>query len=195
MAHRIFDTTAIVVGGFPVGEANQYVALLTKELGLVRAVARSMRKETSKLRYALQKYSKGEVSLVRGKDVWRVVGAVPTTTHFVTLRACPEKRALIRRVSTLIERMHGEVPHPYAFDTTLSLYVALEGEWGTDMLPHLELLSVLRLLYSFGYIGNDTETAPYLVDASITNEILGEIAIARTHILPLVNQALQASQV
>ena len=50
MAHRIETLDALVLGGMPVGEAHRSIDLLTPQLGRIRAVARSVRHEKSKLR-------------------------------------------------------------------------------------------------------------------------------------------------
>ena len=51
--YRKFGTEGLVLQKRGVGEANVSVVLLTRELGLVRATARSARREASKLPYRL----------------------------------------------------------------------------------------------------------------------------------------------
>src|SRR4051812_15310479 len=86
MAYHIYRTEGIVLRGSPDGESNKYLSVYTRELGLVGATARSVRKAESKLRYGLQEYSISTVSLVRGRDVWRITNAVPISNIYADLK-------------------------------------------------------------------------------------------------------------
>ncbi|HVZ76226.1 MAG TPA: recombination protein O N-terminal domain-containing protein, partial [Candidatus Paceibacterota bacterium] len=55
--HALFVTEGIVLGKRGVGEANMFLAILTREQGLLKASARSARREQSKLRYALEPFT------------------------------------------------------------------------------------------------------------------------------------------
>src|SRR3989338_714111 len=75
MRHK-YETRGIVLSRSPVGEAIPFVTLLTPELGLVRALAQSIRKPNAKLASALTTFAESSVVLVRGRDGWRLSGAV-----------------------------------------------------------------------------------------------------------------------
>jgi len=75
MSERIYTTSALVIGERTSGEASKVFTLFTRELGLVYAYARSVREVRSKLRYNLPLYSFTLVSLVAGREYWRIVGA------------------------------------------------------------------------------------------------------------------------
>ena len=76
MLHHIYHTEGFVLSGQSVGEANKYFRIFTKDFGMVGAMAQGIRLLQSKLRYSLQDYSYSKISLVRGKQVWRIVGAI-----------------------------------------------------------------------------------------------------------------------
>ncbi len=189
MAYHIYQTSAIVLGRTPIGESNAYISLLTRELGLIRAVARSVRSEKSKLRYALQRYTECEVSLVRGKDVWRITGAVPIFSHSENLSNSPLRRALVAKIARLLMRIHGEERNEFAFDSVQSLFAAL-GEGKVD---DLELITALRLLYALGYVGNEATLSPYVETSAITDEALIHLEKDRDTLVAIVNRALAAS--
>ena len=50
MSHKIFHTEGIVLSSKDTKESDRYLAVFTKELGLVKATAQGIRKLESKLR-------------------------------------------------------------------------------------------------------------------------------------------------
>src|SRR5271165_3676947 len=78
--YQKYQTDAIVVAAWESGEADKSLALYTRDFGLVRARATSMRSEKSKMRYSLQPYSRAHVALIRGKSGWRAAGATASMT-------------------------------------------------------------------------------------------------------------------
>src|SRR3989344_3317413 len=125
MSHFHYDTESLVLGGFPVGENNRFLTLLTREFGLVRAFARSVRAERSKLRYLLQDNSRARISLVRGRELWRITGVVSLDNSYAVLRRREEKQ-LVARVFLLIRRLaQGEKRNERLFDLTTELLAHL----------------------------------------------------------------------
>src|SRR5580692_963366 len=106
MRHK-YATTGIILSRTPIGEASAFITLLTPDLGLVRARAQSIRKPGAKLAAALQTFSESDVILVRGKDGWRLSGAVLARSWFTELNAPARLRA--GRITNLVLRLvHGE---------------------------------------------------------------------------------------
>jgi hypothetical protein len=75
MRHK-YETSGIVLSRTHVGEATTLVTLLTPDLGLVSARAQSLRNTGAKLAASLPTLALSHVVLVRGKEGWRVTGAV-----------------------------------------------------------------------------------------------------------------------
>src|SRR3954464_15134396 len=75
MAHHIYTTPGFIIHSAPQSESGKYFLVFTRDLGMVGATAQGVRLSQSKLRYYTQDYSFSLFSLVRGKDVWRMVGA------------------------------------------------------------------------------------------------------------------------
>ena len=152
MSHHIYHTEGIVLSGYNTGEANKYVAVFTRELGLVRATVQSIRKSTSKLRYSLQNYSFAKVDFVRGRDVWRITNAIPLTLFDNVLKDSTKVK-LVARIVMLIERLcHGEEQNVILFDEVLSGFKKLEKiEMNNEELLDFETMLVAKILFHLGY--------------------------------------------
>jgi hypothetical protein len=88
MYHK-HTTFAFVLNVSPSGEKNHFITLFTRGFGMVRAKAQSVRVADSKLRYALQEFSYIEVSLVKGKEIWRITNALPIYNVYFELMSPP----------------------------------------------------------------------------------------------------------
>lgn len=75
MAIEKYTTQAIVIESFDQGEHDRVYKLFTREFGLVMAHAKSVRKLESKLRAHILPRTLSLVTLVQGRDIWRLVGA------------------------------------------------------------------------------------------------------------------------
>ena len=76
MSYSVYSTRGFILGSAPSGEAGKTYFLYTEQFGLVRATAIGVRHLKSKLRYNLEDYGFVTFSLVRGKEFWRITGAV-----------------------------------------------------------------------------------------------------------------------
>src|SRR3989338_9216530 len=93
MRHK-YETRGIVLSRSSLGEANAFITLLTPELGLVRARAQGLRRSGAKLAAALPTLAESSVVLVRGRDGWRLAGAVLEENWFARIqRAAARARA------------------------------------------------------------------------------------------------------
>jgi DNA repair protein RecO len=192
MAHHVYQSPAFVLGGTNVGDANKFIDLFTRELGLVKAAAQSVRAERSKLRYSLQTYTYGDVSLVRGKEVWRVTGAVEDFNIYHKLKSDKQKFVLFHNVTLLLRRLiQGEEQNKYIFDVLSSFVEELIDEKSEiERLKGIEYITVLRILYSLGYIkkkGDLYESVEYM------NEDVEKIYKGREETLAEINCALKRS--
>lgn len=148
MSYKTYITEALVVKAEDSNTADRSFLLFTREAGMLYASAKSVRKEESKHRYALQECSHAKVTLVRGKSGWRVTGAEPLR-NFYTSAQTRETRSFLRNAILLLRRvMHGDTPHPEIFDDVISAC-----EHG-DEHDHrkLEAVLALRVLHTLGYV-------------------------------------------
>ncbi|MBE9062914.1 DNA repair protein RecO [cf. Phormidesmis sp. LEGE 11477] len=75
MAQRNYKATGINLKGMPMGEADRLVTVLTKEYGLVRAIAPGARKHKSKLAGRSGLFVVNEALFVKGKSLDKLVQA------------------------------------------------------------------------------------------------------------------------
>ncbi|MDE1919605.1 MAG: recombination protein O N-terminal domain-containing protein, partial [Patescibacteria group bacterium] len=91
MRHK-YETRGIVLSRAPAGETNALVTLLTPGLGIVRARAQGLRRSGAKLAAALATFAESEVVLVRGREGWRVTGAVLEENWFMKMGHADARR-------------------------------------------------------------------------------------------------------
>ncbi|MCW9054847.1 MAG: DNA repair protein RecO [Candidatus Pacebacteria bacterium] len=196
MAHHRYQTDGLVLGHYPVGEADSLIDIFTEDLGRVRAVARSIREEHSKLRFSLQNLSVARISLVRGKETWRIVGAESRENLYTALADDEGKRELILRMVRLLRKLlAGEESNPALFRVVMSGIESIRTT-ATDSkeLTDLECLIVLRILHNLGYLAKDERTAPFLDVATIDSSIVSLVSPMRREMIRQINTSLQESQ-
>lgn len=107
MAIEKYTTKAFVLQAFDQGEHDRVYKLFTRDFGVIMAHAKSIRKLESKLRAHLQTPGMSLITVVKGREVWRVTGA---TEMYL-------ENTIIHDVSVLVTRlMRGEGAHIWLFD-------------------------------------------------------------------------------
>lgn len=107
MAIEKYTTSCFVVESFDQGENDRAYKLFTREFGLLIVHAKSIRKLESKLRVHILPRSMSLVTLVKGKEVWRLVGAEEQHTE----------KEYMYEVTLLIKRfIRGEGSHKALYD-------------------------------------------------------------------------------
>lgn len=184
MRHK-YAVRGIVVARLPVAEESVSVLILTDELGLIRARAQSVRKAGAKLSHALQTFAESEVIVMRGKDGWRLSGALLIDNWFQKMP--PGARPLAGRVAGLLLRL---VPGESADERLLPILVGFfsalstlpETEWEAA-----EALAALRILHTLGLdAGEMPEGDGYGND---TLAAVGE----RLSVIARINKGIEAS--
>mgnify|MGYP001560626649 CR=1 FL=1 len=152
----MYTTDALVVGSDDRLTADRMFALFTRDAGLVYARAAGVRKEASKLRYGLQDFSLVRVSLVRGKQGWRVVGAERARNLYFEAIDRHARAALLRTLRLVRRLVRGEEAHTALYDTLIDGLAAL-AVCGEAELERGERMLTLRLLCALGYIAPKSE--------------------------------------
>lgn len=189
--HHIYHTDAFVLTSRPHGEDSKTVALYTRELGLVWARAQALRKLASKLRYTLQDFSRAQVDLVRGKEIWRITTAVPVHSYGDIRRDTDRERVLARIVSVVLRLCSGEDTNEDVFSAIEDTYALLEVPYTDSSLRHVELFCVARILIALGYLSRDTFLEPATVPPSVPMQLEDEGF--RKRLVDEVNRAFAAS--
>ncbi len=162
MSYAVYTTRGFILGSAPSGEASKTYSIYTEEFGLIAARAQGVRLLASKLRYNLEEYSLATLSLVRGREVWRVTGAEkePLPGSGARMRA---------RILNLARRLvQGEERN----DILFSALLCLKDEKASETAILAEILSGL------GYL--DKETLKGKSDREIIVDI--NRALKETHL-------------
>lgn len=194
MSHIRYQTEGLVLNSSNIGESDKYVNILTEEFGLIRGVAKGVRKETSKLRYSLQPLSRSKISLVQGRDVWRIVGAEEIDSLY---RKCDSERFnLLMKITLLLQRLvQGEEVNKELYDSVVSGFLFItKSDLSNEELQSTEYLIVLRILYSLGYISGKDSVKQYLDTASIDRMLLEGMESHKKGILSVINASIKETQ-
>lgn len=188
--HHIYHTNSIVLDTFPTGEADMTILLFTKELGMILAVAKSVRSAKSKLRYSLQIGSVSKVDLVKGKQVWRVISATPIDRINIL---DTETRAVVAKAVRFVKRMVDKEKEERGIYSDLeSLLFSTKKGHSKEKLAEIELVFYLRSLFGLGYIANNTEFREILSREYSISE-LETLPLPRKKILDAIKNAIYES--
>ncbi|MDO8593866.1 MAG: recombination protein O N-terminal domain-containing protein [bacterium] len=187
MRHK-YETRGIVLSRSPVGEASTFITLLTPELGLVRALSQGVRKSGAKLAASLTTFAESDVVLVRGKDGWRLAGAVLAENWFARLGSS-EPRERAGRVTSLVLRLvAGEEHEQELFPIVRGFFEAL-AMLPADTHEAVEVLVALRILAVLGLDAGEIPSG----EPAFAPELLADILKKRTGYIARINNGIAAS--
>ena len=192
MRHK-YATPAIVLSRTPLSEASSLITLLTSDVGLVRARAQGVRKPGAKMASALQTFVECDVMLLRGKEGWRLAGALHTTDWFAKLTR-PARLRAGRVTSLLLRLVHGETVEASAMFYTIFiqfLTVLTElSETDEILADAAECLVALRILHALGV---DAGHIPGELTGGYTVAILESVIENRPDFILRINRGIAAS--
>jgi DNA repair protein RecO len=185
--YQKYSTEALVLGSRESGESDRFYSLFTKDFGLVRARATAVRHERSRMRYALQNYSRANVSLVKGKRGWRVAGATSLST---AMQKDSKGLSAFARIAELTNRLvAGEEESPYIFAALSEAHAALmRGANGTT--ATIEIVCVARMLFALGYISDEALQTAIFTHTDYAIEHLDEAEKMKDRLLASINRAI-----
>jgi len=191
--NHIYTTKAIIVKSIPIGEANKYYFLLTEDLGFIRASAQGVRLDKSKLKGHLQDFCLVSISLVKGKEVWRIVGV--ETLESESFLKNTNKLVAIKNIFNLLTRLlHGEEKNEALYQSIESSYnFLLKNELSQDNVKNLETITVLRVLYHLGYFKTSFDLLDFVKDNELSVEVLNLFDTNKKLAILDINSALQES--
>ena len=163
MSYHIYTTKGLVLAERPKREADRIYSLLTRDFGLVQAIALGVRKEESKLRGALEPYVFSMVSLVRGKEYWRITSAE-------SIKNISPSQIVARPLALIEKFVQGEVAHPELFDAVWEAIFSPESDKEI-----FEIRIVSQILFHLGYL---KET---------------DLALDKRSLIKAINEGIQAS--
>ncbi|OGG57898.1 hypothetical protein A2853_03125 [Candidatus Kaiserbacteria bacterium RIFCSPHIGHO2_01_FULL_55_17] len=183
--YQKYYTEALVLGSRERGEADRVFVLYTEDFGLVYARASAVRKETSRMRYALQHFSRARVALVRGKHGWRLGGAT-----IEEVSESPEGIATFARIARLVLRLvAGEERNEYLFAALAEAHGVLMKS-GREAFATIEIVCVARTLFALGYLSSEALETAIFTHTAYTGELLSEAETMRDKLLSSINRAI-----
>jgi DNA repair protein RecO len=195
MAHHIYTTDAFVLDSIPTGEADAFFVLFTRDLGLIRAIAKGVRLQKSKLRYSLQEFSQTKVSLVRGKEVWRITSARIEDSLYSRYRNDKQVLHVIAQIDVLLKRLvGGEEKNEALFEIVIEAIEFLESheQWGEE-LKLFEITVVLKILHNLGYMRRVPELERS-IEEPLSLELLKSLEPHKALALREINTSLHETQ-
>jgi len=186
MRHK-YATEAIVLGRTQLGEASSLIFLLTNELGLIRARAQGVRKPGAKLSAALTTLAESDVMLVKGKEGWRLSGAILAHDYYADLTMASRERA--GRIAHLMLRILTEGGDEGAYPS-FKAYLEVLGTLSEDEQDAAETLAALYLLRRAGL---DAGEAVPQGDGPYGSEALEYALVARKELITRINRGIEAS--
>ncbi len=189
--NHIYTTKAIIIKSIPIGEANKYYFLLTHDLGFIMASAQGVRLDKSKLKGHLQDFCLVNVSLVKGKEVWRITGV--ETIESGNFLKNTNKLIAIKNIFNLLTRLlHGEEKNEALYDSVESSYnFLLNNELKQASIKNLETITVLRILYNLGYFKHSFDLYDYVKSNDISDDLLVSFEQNKNKAIVDINTALQ----
>lgn len=187
MRHK-YESRGIVFSRQPLGEANALVTVLTPHLGLIRARAQGVRKSGAKLAVALTTFAESELVLVRGKEGWRIAGAVLVEQWARRLEDATARARAVRVCGLLSRLLASEVRDADLFMTVQGFFDSLIHT-PPELHEAAELLVVERALTLLGFAPPSTldQTDRY------TQEVLRLVEADRAGYISRINQGISAS--
>ncbi len=208
----MYTTPGFVIEACPYGEAGRILTVFTRELGMIHVIAQGIRLGVSKLRTRTQLFSLSVFSFVRGRDMWRLVGAqeveklpMPAADiSFISESDLGIDPLLVRILGIVRRLVQGEEKNEALFDAVLAFKhyreekALLEGdvtvEHGYTFDPG-EPIIMLRILNLLGYIRSNDELALFLDGTSFDQKLTNKMNDSRikNKAIQEINTALQQS--
>lgn len=190
--HHIYHTEGIILEGRNYREADKCFFVFTRDLGLVFASAQGVRKLSSKLRYVLSDYSYIKLDLVRGRDMWRLTQA-SKMSQLENITKDSRKLEVIANISKLLKRLlAGEETDSKLFGILIEGLNFLDKENNAENIKNIEIILVLRVLHTLGYMGGGEEIKEAI--HSPFSEVIYAFSPKRKDLLLEINKILRSTQ-
>ena len=196
MSHHIYQTKSFIIDSIDTGEANNLLTIFTQDLGLIRIAAQGVRLMKSKLRPSIQNYSFSKVSLVRGKEYWRLTNADKLISLYDKRIPLETRKSMIKVLIFLRRMTPAEIKHTDIFNLVSSLYsFVLEHKVFIDThgLTPIESLATLRILDALGYGNDDMDIKKLSSGTDWTEEVILESVPLQESIQKHIQNALENS--
>jgi DNA repair protein RecO len=192
--YLIYSTEGLILRNVARGEADRFYTILTREFGLIRAEGRGVRKLDSKLRYALQDFSLVQLSLVRGREKWRIASVSLMRNVFADLGGQAAQAILARAALLVCRLVRGEEKNERLYEHFKNAVLFLADTRPTGaVLQNTEYLLVLRILHSLGYLGAAPDWSAFTSSPIFETELLLRMEASKRQAIITINKSLKES--
>ena len=196
MSHHVYKTEGLIISSHPSGESNKFYYIFTRDLGLVFASAQGVRKLQSKLRYSLQDFSFAQISLVRGKNMWKITNAVYEKNFYQLFKESDAKIFVCSQIFSLIKKLlAGEEKNEILFDIVKSsLRFLEESELNSDEIKNFECIAVLKILHNLGYLGESDSLKKFIEEQVWSLELISAMMDSKKEAIFNINKSIKETQ-
>jgi recombinational DNA repair protein (RecF pathway) len=160
---------------------------------MIRATVTGIRDIKSKLRHGLVDYSLVKVSLVKGKEVWRIVNVATQGNYYYEFRKDPERTQMLAKVMLILRRfLSGEEKNAELYDAVEEMFDMM-AKVSISHLPAVEYIGILRIMHLLGYVGEVVEMQTFLDPHNWNEEVLLSAIAKKTALIKEINRALKES--
>ena len=145
---RTYKTQAVVLKQIPLGEADRIITVCTPNMGLIRAVAKGVRRSKSKLRGHIELLNHISISLTRGRNL-DIVSEAESINSFGNLRKNLKRLSIAFYIAEIVHGFSAEEsPNIDLYRLLLTALSALEVADQIDLIVRYCEISALS---SSGY--------------------------------------------
>jgi DNA repair protein RecO len=194
--HHIYKTEGLIIGSSLSGEANKFFYIFTRDLGLIGASAQGVRRLQSKLRYSLQDFSLSQISLVRGKNNWKITNAIFDKNFYQIFNENSDKLFVCSQIFSLLKKLlAGEDKNEKLLDVVKSSLVFLEqSELGSEEIKNFECIVVLKILHNLGYLGQSENLKKFIEEQTWSLEFLSAMNGSKKEAIENINKSIKETQ-
>jgi DNA repair protein RecO (recombination protein O) len=160
---RTYRADAVVLRSIRFGEADRVLHLYTAERGRVNAIAKGVRKTTSRFGGRLEPLTRAALMLHEGRGELHTVSGADILSAHAAVRERPYPLAVALIGAEAVLKLHPEPePHPRVFDGLVRFLEILDGDVSPVGRPQHDALAVgfqLKLLLLAGYLPHLTSCA------------------------------------
>lgn len=195
MSHDLTITRAFVLRSYDVSEASRMLDLYTEKLGLVSARAQGVRLQKSKMKYSLQPLTHTYVSLIRGKEYYRIVNS-QESEDFSKVFKNKKSRMLVARTFNLMSRLiSGQEPNKDLFEHIYKTFNFINTKNLSDsQLDNLEVVIDLNILHLLGYLPEGERLKTFVTFGELSESILDDVVSVRNEAVFAIKRSFDESQ-
>ncbi len=196
--HNIYTTEGIILSNGNIGEANKFIYIFSEQFGLISATAQSVRQIKSKLRFGLQKFTIVNISLVKGKEVWRITNVEYKQNLYYEL--CKDKNKLKTMINILVlikKLLAGEKYNERLYKIIRrSISFLKKNTLSKEEISDFENIVLIRILHNLGYFNKEKKIKGEVIykeiieTSSWDKKLLKKINIFNGEIIKDINDAL-----